>query len=419
MDKYLSLSRGLYQSVIIMVGSFIASGLSALSIILITRQLGPEKFGEFSVGFAILLILVKFNDLGMANVVQKYAGREIDQNQINRIFSFSTKVRLISMLIIWMAGLLLSPLIAGWLNFSEPRIIYLAFFLSIGISIFDHVLVMLQSLHRFTQSAVVNIAQAMLKFIGALVMFLTASKLSVPIFTWYVMAPGVAILALPLMFPEWVKLNLKQNFRKEIGMVRGMAGHSAVAFIAAGIIENIDVLFVQRYLNTYEAGLLGGVGRVALLFSILAYALSSVLNPRVAKYTDPKNLSAYLKKALLLAGASIGAILVYLPFSKMILLATIGEQYLPGLEVMNILVASSMLTLAVVPFVAVFFSYDAPWYFSVSGILQLLIIVVGNYLFVPVFGLEGSAWTRLVSRIVLFAFTIILVWYYFRKKSRN
>jgi O-antigen/teichoic acid export membrane protein len=226
-------------------------------------------------------------------------------------------------------------------------------------------------------------------------------------------------LAFPLIFPKWVKINLKQSFTAQKKLFKEMAGHSAVAFIAAGIIENIDVLFVQRYLNTYEAGLLGGVGRVALLFSILAYALSSVLNPRVAKYTDRKNLSAYFKKALLLAGASIAAILVYLPFSKFILLATIGEQYLPGLEVMNILVASSLLTLAVVPFIAMFFSFDKPWYFSVSGILQLVIIVGGNYLFVPVFGLEGSAWTRLVSRIVLFAFTIILVWYYFRKKRSN
>lgn len=429
LSRFLS-SGGIFQTLIILAGSLVASGLSALSLIIITRQLGPEKFGEFSVGFAILLILVKINDAGMTNVVQKFASRERDHQQINKIFSLSTKIRLLVMLQIWIMGLIFSPQLARVLNFAKPDIIYLAFFLSIGISAFEHVLAMLQSLHRFAQSALINVIQAVLKFIGALAMLFLASRLSVPIFAWYVFAPGLAVVVVLLanfvipnfskqIFPKWVKLSFKQNLRPELKLIKKMAFHSAVAFITAGIIENIDILFVQGYLSTYEAGLLGGVGRVALLFAILAYALSSVLNPRVARYTDFANLSIYLKKASLLALGAIFAILLYLPFSKLILLLTIGEQYLPGLAVMNILVASSLLTLAVVPLMALFFSFEAPWYFSISGLLQLAIILGGNIWLVPIYGLEASAWTRLVSRAVLLLFTVVLVWRYYGEKRRK
>ncbi len=412
--KSLFKSRGLYQSFIIMVGSLVASGLSAISLILITRQLGPAKFGEFSVGFAILLILVRLNDLGMTNVVQKYAAREEDRAKANKIFSFATRVRLIGTLVIWVSGLLLARPIADLLNFSEPLIIYLAFFLSTGISMYEHIQAMLQSLHRFGQAAWINILQAIAKVLGAAVLFFTASHATVPIFAWYVFAPALPLLFLPIYFPKWVKIRLQDKFSDQKKLLTVMAGHSAVAFIAAGIIENIDVLFVQRYLSTYEAGLLGGVGRVALLFSILAYALSSVLNPRVAKYTNAKDLRAFFKKAWLMAGAAMLFLIAYLPFSKLILLYTIGEQYLPGLDIMNILVASSLMTVAVVPFIAFFFSIDRPWYFSVSGLTQLAIILVGNGVFVPIYGLEAAAWTRLLARAFLFIMTAGLALYFMR-----
>lgn len=422
MRSQLLRSQGLRQTMIIMAGSLIASGLSAVSMIIITRQLGPERFGEFAVGFAILLILVRLNDLGMTNVVQKFAAQEDREKAhatINRVFSYSTRVRLVGMLIIWLAGLLLARPLAELLNFSQPAIITMAFFLASATSWYEHVQAMLQALHRFAESAAVNVIQAVLKVLGAGILFLSASTLAIPIFGWYVLAPALPLLAFRKWLPNWVQISLSGDYRQEKNRFASLARHSAIAFVAAGIIENIDVLFVQGQLSTYEAGLLGGVGRVALLFSILAYALASVLNPRVAKYKNKDDLMAYGRKAWLLVLLVVVGMLVYLPISRWVLLLTIGNQYLPGLEIMNILVASSLLTVAVVPFVAIFFSLEKPWYFSVSGLLQLSIILVGNGVFVPIYGLEAAAWTRLLARAVLFVFTLFLAMITLRQVHGN
>lgn len=415
-------SKGIQQSVIILVGSFVASGLSAIALILITRQLGPQRFGEFSVGFAVLLILNRLNDLGMTNVVLRYAAQESDHSKINSIFSYATKVKLIGAIFIWLIGALFSPWIANLLHFSQPLIIYLAFFLSAATTIYEHLQAMLQALHLFLQAAIMNVLQSLAKTLGAAVLFVTATTNSLPIFAWYMLVPALPVFFFWSFFPGWIKINIFKNLTAQHSLVKNLAFHSGFAFVSAGIIENIDVLFVQHYLNTYEAGLLGGVSRVALLFSVLAFALSSVLNPRVAKYHLKKDIQSFLQKAFLVTIATIIGFLCFVPFSKLILLLTIGPQYLPGLEVMNVLVAAAFLTVAVVPFIALFFSFHKHWYFSVSGLLQLVIIVVGNVVFVPRFGLVAAAWTRLVTRLALFGFTVLLAIITYRQqyaKSRS
>lgn len=409
------LSKGLVQTAIILSGSIIASGLSAVALIVITRQLGPQSFGEFSVGFAILLMLVKLNDLGMTNTVQRFAAQEKDPEKINRLFSLATRIKLTGAVCIAVCGVLFSGTIANLLHFAHPNIILLAFLLSAATTVYEHVQAMLQSLHRFAQSSLVNVVQSVVKVVGAGILFLTHSSAATPTFSWYSAAPFAPVLLAPFLFPSWVKVNPFKKYTKELALIKKHALHSAFAFISAGIIENVDVLFVQKYLNTYETGLLGGVSRIALLFSILAYALGSVLNPRVAQYTNKKDMRAFLIKGLLLALAVGVGFLLFLPISKWVLMLTIGPAYLPGLSILNILVASSLLTVAVMPFIALFFSFEMPWYFSLSGLLQLLIIIIGNGVFVPEYGLSAAAWTRLAARVALFVFTVTVAFYTYKK----
>jgi O-antigen/teichoic acid export membrane protein len=258
-----------------------------------------------------------------------------------------------------------------------------------------------------------------LKLLGAITLFMMGGTASLPIFIWYMAAPGAIALFFKQLFPSWVRLDLRQNFSDQHLLTKDMTKHAAVGLIAAGVIENIDILFVQGFLNTYEAGLLGGVSRIALLINLMAYSLGTVLNPRVAKYRSYQHLYSYIKKAWFVAAASLMGYLIYLPFSNLTVYYTIGPDYLVGVGVLNILMAAAFLSIAVMPFVALFFSFNNPWYFSVSGILQLVIVLAGNLIFVPIYGLEAAAWTRLVARVALFSLTIIWGWWMFQKLRRQ
>ncbi|PIY80781.1 MAG: hypothetical protein COY80_01100 [Candidatus Pacebacteria bacterium CG_4_10_14_0_8_um_filter_42_14] len=411
-------SKGLYQTLLVVFGNAFSQGFSAIALILITRQLGPVRFGEFSVGFALLLILNRLNDLGMTAVVQKYAARGEESAEINRIFSYTLRAKLLGSLGIFVVGMVASPFIITLLHFQRPEIIYAAFALNVVTVLYEHLQAMLQSIHRFGQSVVVNATQAFTKFLGAGVLMFLGSVGSIPAYVWYMSAPLVPLLFAKKLFPSWLKLDLKGNFSREKILSSSLARHSAIAFVSAGIIENIDILFVQGYLSSYETGLLGGVSRIALLFNLAAYSLGTVLNPRVAKYREAKHLKAFMKKSWLVVAASALGFLAFVPFSSLVVQYTIGPEYLQGSSILVILMAAAFVSIAVMPFIALFFSFDHPWFFSVSGIMQLVIILVGNAVFVPIYGLQAAAWTRLMARLAFFVFSVAVgMWAYRKMKN--
>ncbi|MEN8253405.1 MAG: oligosaccharide flippase family protein [Patescibacteria group bacterium] len=405
--KKLTSSEGVRQSGITIIGNSLATGLSAIALILISRILGPEKFGEFSVGFAIVMIITRFNDAGLSSTIFKFAAEDNDKKAKLAVFSLTMKYRLMLSLIIAIVGVTTSSYLSRLLHLENSSLVLIAFIFGLSTAYYEQLLTSLQALHKFTQAVIVNALQAGFKLVSA-VFFLLLNLSSVPIiFSLYVLAPLFPLFFSKKLLPDWVKLNLKQRYPKQKKLIIGMAKHSGIAFILAGLIEHIDILFVQHYLNSYETGLLGGTTRISMMFALIAYSLGNVLFPRVARYKTKEHLSKYIKKAGLISTMSLFGFLSFLPFSKFSIWLTIGPEYMPGSFVLNILVAASFLAIASIPFVALFYSYDSAWYFSISGVLQLAIVLIGNFIFVPIYGLKAAAWTRLITRFSLFLFTLI------------
>ena len=118
--------------------------------------MGPTQFGYFSVGFALLLMLVKVNDLGSTFVLQRYAAQAQDKAEANKIFSYTLKLKLILSLVIFGLGIFLAEPLSSLLNFRYPVLIFLAFALSAVTMLYEHLQAMLQSLHCFYQSVLAN-----------------------------------------------------------------------------------------------------------------------------------------------------------------------------------------------------------------------------------------------------------------------
>lgn len=391
------------------------TGLSALAIILISRTLGPTAFGEFSVGLAISVILSKINDLGLSIALQKLAKNE-DHEQNNALFSETTKIKLVAGVVIAVIGIVLGQWLSDVLKLSSPWIIYGSFTLSLATVFFEHLQAVLQSLHRFMGTVVLMIAQSTLKLLFAVFFFWQQASTAPLVLISYLLAPALPLIAYTKLLPQWVKIKLQNNTAHVRPEVFRVAQHSLVTLLATTLIENSDILFVQQALSSYETGLLGGVSKIALFFNIIAFSLSSVLNPRVARYHNKHDLRNFILKGLLLLPVVALGFLAILPFTSLLIRFSVGSEYLAVASILILLNLAAFITIAAAPFVALFFSYDAPWFFSLSGIVQIIIILVGNLIFVPEFGLEAAAWTRVVARLSLLGLSLGLgLWLYSKK----
>lgn len=422
MPKNSTFSRdsGVFQSLLNVFGSLGATGISAVSMILISRTLGPVKFGEFSVGFSLLLILNKITDLGLTLTLLKFIPQTTEIKTQNELFSYTLKIKFMFSVVIACIGWLLTPLLSEFIGFDNRSILYLTFFFNIIIVVYEHLLVMLQSLQRFAESVLATAIQAISKFFFTLILIFFLPTHGLFAFITYMGAPFISLLFYKKLLPKSVRFAFTKLEPEQLQKVWKMAGHSAIGFIALGVIDNVDILFVQKHLNAFETGLLGGASRIAMLFSMAAYSLSTVLNSRVARYSLKSDLFAYLKKAFMLSVILIVGFLLILPFTKYAIILSIGSEYLAAVSILNILLAASFISVITVPLVAVFFSFKkAEWYFSASGVVQLILIILGNMLFVPEYGLEAAAWTRFVTKVVVLLFSLIVAAYYINSEHRE
>lgn len=414
-------SKGLQQSLINILGSAIASGFAAISLILLSRFLGPTYFGQFSTAFAVTLILVRLNDLGLSVATSKLVPSTENESR-KVLLALLGRYRFALSGLIVTAGLIFSQLLPNFLLQDNPILILLAFLVTFATALFEHAQFTLQATHRFSHAALLNAAQGLIKLIFVLPIIFLATQNTIPmasltigIFVFYMLSPALPVLLNLLIKPSSLPISISVPSNKEFPALKqlkkrvfALTKHAGLGILAAGIIENVDILFVQGYLSDFDAGLLGGVTRIALLLYIVGYAIGNVLNPRVAKYKKLADLHSFWKKAWLIFALCVIGFIFSMFIAEPLIVYTIGSSYLAALGTLKILLAAGFVTIALMPFVAFFYSFNLSWYFSVSGIMQLLIVVVGNIWLVPLYGIEASAWVRLAARGVLFLMTFAL-----------
>lgn len=408
-NRYLRHHKGVADSLLMISSSIIASGLSALAIILISRLLGPVNFAYFSTAFSLSLILNRLQDSGLNIALQKLVGGTRKKKKINVFLSLCLKYRLILVLLITAMGLIFSAQISALLNIDNPVLIPLTFLVSISTTFFESDLATLQSLGKNKLAAFSYFLPSLFKLLFAVFCYWQQITDVNLIFSLYLLATLPSLILFRLFRPKWLYYQLKLNKPKAQKRVLAILRHSALSIIVAGLIENLDILFAKHYLTDFETGLLAGVGRIAMLLYVVGYAIANVLNPRVAAYKKAKDLQAFINKAWFLFILSVVAFFISLPVAPYLIRFTIGSDYLEALNVLQILLGAGFISIALMPFISPFYAFKNNRYFSLSAVLQLIIILLGNMVFVPQYGIIASAWIRLIARIALLLFTWLML----------
>jgi len=174
---------------------------------------------------------------------------------------------------------------------------------------------------------------------------------------------------------------------------------------------------VQRFTTPFQTGIYGGMAEITTAVSLIAYSLASVLNARVARYHQLKELKSFITKSMVVVFGALFAFLIYLPFTHLAIQISLGQQYIAGEKYLPILIFAGVLLIISVPFSALFYSFDHPRYFSLSGIGQILITLIGGLIFIPRFGLTGAVWVKVATRLFLLLFTIGYAIYAYRQRK--
>lgn len=414
--KSLTQSAGLQMSLLTIGSYLLAAALAALTSIAISRFLGPVDFGLFTTAASISLLTNQINSFGLSQVIQKYVGGEEEQKRINRILSVCLRYRFLLSLLIVIATLIFAQPIANFFHLESRLLIVIAVLAGLAPAYLESSQVMLQSVGKLKFAAINYVLPALLKFLLAMAIFFWHMDNVALILALYLLSTLPSIILAESKRPAWLHYQVFQSFPKEEKLVLTMLQHTAFAVVATGVIDNLDLLLAKHYLTDYETGILAGANRIALLLSVVSGALASVLFPRVAKYHDQANLKRFLQKAFLLSCLLLPTFFLIRPLAPLLIQYSIGPEYLPGSAALEILLAAGIITIISVPYIAPFYAFRGNRYFSLAASLQLLIIFLGNWLYLPQYGLMASAVTRLLAKIALLLFTFFALRHNWRKE---
>lgn len=405
-------SPALRQSALMTMGTSATGVIMAVVMILTSRALGPEPFGVFAVSIALMGVLSRGAELGLNQLMPRLLNQWHDDAEkrkafLGQILRWKLGLSLLTILL----GLGAIPWIGAILNYPHPEMIAWAVVGGVMLAVYEHVYLVLSSRHQFTWVGILGVGQALLKAVGfmTVLLFLPHSVLGVA--SAYYIAPFFMALLVGFRFREHIVAPLKVASESIRRLLWRYGWHAFVGTIAMTLISNLDILMVQQSLSTFDTGIYAGASRIATFVGFMTASVGGVLNNRASRYREKETLKKYLQKSLGLSAIALLGFLCFLPVARISVVLTIGPEYLPGLMALIVLVANAFLSFAVVPYISFFYAVDHPAYFSLGGILQVIVIALGNWWLLPMYGLDAAAWTRFGATLIFTLYTALYVQY--------
>jgi O-antigen/teichoic acid export membrane protein len=175
------------------------------------------------------------------------------------------------------------------------------------------------------------------------------------------------------------------------------------------LVDNFDLLLVQRFSNDYQAGLYAGAMKIAMFMNLIGLSIEAVINSRVARYNNKQTLREFLKKSHILILLSVVLCIIVIPLSELLIKYSLGSDYLAAVGVLQLLLINVFLTINVLPLAGIFYAIDKPNYFSRVGLIRVLIIFGLSVWLLPQFGAQAAAASRIVATVVVLIYSWVVV----------
>lgn len=391
-------SQTIKDSTIVTLGMGLSTLLSALSIFLIARFLGPSGFGLYVSALAITVIVTDSLELAISNSLVKFASKP-DQAAAFIKYGFYLKIFLGLSLGIGFA--LISQPLAYLIHQPElkmPLLIVASFIPALFLHRFPRSV--LQAQKRFLADSLIEVATSLFRLLfilgfyfwfrldvnfallsyigGALLAFLIGAKM----ISWQFLTSPIAPSVKTTFF----------NFQKWL----------TVGFIIAAIHGRIDSVLLLRLSGPVATGIYQAAYRFFMPAIQLAAALSLVFAPRFASFDSDQKTRPYLIKAAGLSFALAALSLLIIPLSPFFVKLIFGQQYLDSIPTAKILSLGFAAFLAGAPFVShLIYSAHRIKAFFLINLLQLLLLVSLDFYLMPRFGSQGAAWAMSLTLIII------------------
>lgn len=414
------------QATWVYVGS-VANNVALLAVsALLGRTLSPELFGLFSLALLVLGAATDFADFGLNAGLLRFASRyhvEKETSRMQTVLALVWRWRIILTILLTGLGVLLAEPVAT-LIFRQPAatsFLRLAFLGIGGVMFLAVVSTYVQAVQRFTLSATLQASKGLVRLAVVGVLLIAG----VHSLTWllgaYVAVPWLLFACLYWVIPSpYRSLGLTAEPATVAHIRRTLVRFSfwiTVWSFLTVISSRVDQLFISRYLGLSEVALYAVGMQFIVVFTFGLQSISAVLSPKINALTTKADIRAFafrVTKWMLPLTFIVG--LIIFP-SRYLLPLFFGATYAPAMSIYTSLAFVYLLNFPLVSLSLIITAFNATEFTAVSSVVQMVIAVVGNILFIPLYGIMGAVITFAVVIVVTQVYNLCVVWYLFRSRE--
>lgn len=387
--KYLKNTSWLFTEKIIRLIITFAVG------ILIIRYLAPEEFGLLSYAMSYVGIFASISSLGIDSILTRELIK--DPNQRDNLLGTAFTLKIIGAVAATVLLISILPLTTND-SFTNLMILIIAsatFFQSFNVIDFYFQSKVMAKFSVFAQSSSFLLS-------SIIKIMLIIFKAPLVYFAIVILVEAIFLAAGFIIVYKFQKLKLA-DWKADKNLALKILNDSwplILSGVVIAIYMKISQVLIKEMMNETEVGYYGAAVRLCEAWYFVPLAITASLFPAIVnakKISENLYLSRLQKLYDLMAWV---AILIALPvsiFSETITTTLFGKSYLPSAPVLSIYIWAGVATFLGVSSSQYLITENLTKLSFYRTLLGMIINVVLNILFIPKFGIIGSAYATLIS----------------------
>lgn len=416
--------KALHQTAFVTAGSLV-NGLSLFALnIVLARSLNQELFGIFSLSVVALSVVAEMSDFGLNAGLLRFAPYYIATNQQDKLKQLVKTIWRWRVSLAWvltLSGLIFANLIAKYVYGQVKVGPYLAY-ASLGVGgviLLGFLATFLQANQRFLYNASVQSLKGFLRLVTALIFIAFGIKNVFAYLSIYIFIPWILFILNFKVLPEnFRKVEIDTDVKQKLNsQLARFSFWLTIASLTSILSSRVDQIMISHYLGLVDVAIFTVAWQLLQFFPVISGSISSVLMPKISSLKSKTELIIFVRRAFkwVLVGTLGIAILVY-P-SQFLISLFFGQKYDAAMPLYIVLAYSTLLNVLAIPFSLTIIAFNKTHVSTIFVFVHLLINVIGNFIFIPRYGIMGAAYTFAVSGVMLFLWNLVWALYLMKKKD--
>ncbi|MFH1280017.1 MAG: oligosaccharide flippase family protein [Candidatus Beckwithbacteria bacterium] len=383
---------------LVTVGMGLSTILSALSIFLIARFLGPAGFGLYVTALGLSMIVIDSLELAISGSIINFSSKPSKSSK--EFIKYGFKLKLVLGFLVGLIFAAASQTLAPLLHFELTRPLLVASFFIPIVFLQRFPRSILQAQKKFLSDSAIEVITSLSRLLFVLGFYYLFKLTVITALISYLLGAFLAFL-FGSFFISWKFLETKItpltkqsffSFQKWL----------TLGFILAAIHGRIDSAILLRLVGPETTGIYQAAFRFFMPILSFTAVLSLIFTPRFASFPDYKIARSYLKKALALSLGLASLVLLIIPLAPFLVKLIFGPNYLEAVLPTQILALGFFAFVAGAPLAShLIYSTKRTKVFFIVNLIQIILLVGLDLLLIPLYKAVGAALAVSITLIII------------------